>query len=222
MINNSADPLLTTLEDERRYVARELHDGIAQTTLQLGLQVGICRKLLERDHLEMLARELARLEERIQMASRQVQEMINDMRPPLVASDAGLDDYLRYVINIHTGRGGPPVDYRFAGQEGALALTASQMLALARIVQEALLNIRKHARAENVHLTVSAESHQVYVTIADNGQGFDPAGVETLSTDKGGAGLANLQARAEAIGGTLAIIPTNGGKGTQITISIKN
>ena len=64
-----SDKLLTALENERRYAARELHDGVAQTTLQLGLQAGICRKLLEHGKLEMLADELAQLETRIQMAS---------------------------------------------------------------------------------------------------------------------------------------------------------
>jgi glucose-6-phosphate-specific signal transduction histidine kinase len=60
--------LLETLENERRYVARELHDGVAQTTLQLGLQAGICNKLLERGNLEMLAKELAELEKRVLVA----------------------------------------------------------------------------------------------------------------------------------------------------------
>ena len=81
-MDDQAARLLDALEDERRYVARELHDSVAQTTLQLGLQAGICRKLLERGNLEMLSRELANLEERIQVASRQVREIISDMRPP--------------------------------------------------------------------------------------------------------------------------------------------
>jgi len=69
-MSETFDPLLlNSLENERRYTAKELHDGVAQTTLQLGLQVGICRKLLEHDHMDMLAAELVQLEERIQTAS---------------------------------------------------------------------------------------------------------------------------------------------------------
>src|SRR5688572_29241532 len=108
-MDDQATQLLDALEDERRYVARELHDSVAQTTLQLGLQAGICRKLLERGNLEMLGRELANLEERIQVASRQVREMISDMRPPLVEPEASLVDYLEHEIKIHQERGGPQV-----------------------------------------------------------------------------------------------------------------
>jgi signal transduction histidine kinase len=217
-MNDSPDQLLNMLENERRYVARELHDGVAQTTLQLGLQAGICKKLLERGHLEMLGRELAQLEERIQVASRQIRDMINDLRPPLVDPNAGLNEHLIYAIETHLQRGGPPVDYQ-AGENGlALALTAPQLLSLARVAQEALLNIRKHAGAENVRLVVSTQAGAFYLTIADDGKGFDPAQVETLSTDKGGAGLANLRARVEAIGGKLTITRTPAGW-TEITAS---
>jgi signal transduction histidine kinase len=168
----------------------------------------------------MLARELAQLEERLQLASRQVREMINDMRPPLVAPEATLDDYLQYVIEIHNQRGGPPVAYQFEVNGEVLELTTSQMLALARGVQEALLNIRKHARAEQSYLTVTAQADQLSITIGDNGQGFDPAEVESLPVDKGGAGLANLRTRVEVSGGTLNLTSGSTGKGTEITINL--
>lgn len=220
MMSDPADQLLNALEQERRYVARELHDGVAQTTLQLGLQASICRKLLDRGNLDMLARELAQLDERLQLASRQVREIINDMRPPLVAPEATLDDYLQYIIEIHNQRGGPPVTYRLEVHSEILELTTTQMLALARVVQEALLNIRKHAGAEQSYLTVTAQADQLSITIGDNGQGFDLTEAESRSGDKGGAGLANLRTRIEASGGTLILTSGSAGKGTEITIKL--
>jgi signal transduction histidine kinase len=204
-MNDSFDRLLAALEDERRYMARELHDGVAQTTLQLGLQVGICKKLLERGNLELLAGELARLEERIQVASGQVRDMIADLRPPLIDPGEGINTYLKYLVDIHTQRGGPPVAYQFDWPEQQGSLTPQQTLALARVVQEALLNIRKHAQAENVRLTLGTEAGGLYMSVADNGQGFDVAEVQARPTDKGGAGLVNLHAQVEAVGGSLAI-----------------
>jgi signal transduction histidine kinase len=204
-MNDSFDRLLAALEDERRYMARELHDGVAQTTLQLGLQVGICKKLLERGNLELLAGELARLEERIQVASGQVRDMIADLRPPLIDPGEGINTYLKYLVDIHTQRGGPPVAYQFDWPEQQGSLTPQQTLALARVVQEALLNIRKHAQAENVRMILSTEAGGLYMSVADNGQGFDVAEVQARPTDKGGAGLANLHAQVEAVGGSLAI-----------------
>jgi len=215
---NQSNELLKALETERYYVAKELHDGVAQTTLQLGLQAGICRKLLETGKLEMLENELAQMEERSQLASSQVREMIADMRPPMVEPEAGLEDYIQYVLDTHTGRGGPPVDYQLNAADELSKFTSIQILSLVRIIQEALLNIRKHTKAQNVRLSISAEEDHLYITIADDGSGFDPVEVEARSVDKGGAGLTNLRRRAEAIGGELSISRDLIGHGTKVTI----
>jgi len=211
-----SDKLVTALENERRYFARELHDGVAQTTLQLGLQAGICRKLLEHDKLEMLADELAQLEQRIQVASNQLRELIADMRPPKVEPEADLNTYLQQIIDVHLERGGPTIEYQFQWTDGAADLSDGQKLALVRVVQEALLNIRKHARAESVRLRLSDDDQNFYVTISDNGRGFDLAEVEARPTDKGGAGLANLRTRVEASGSRLTI--DSGNNGTNVTV----
>jgi two-component system sensor histidine kinase DegS len=213
--------LLNTLEDERRYVARELHDGVAQTTLQLGLQAGICRKLLERGNTEMLANELAQLEERIQLASTQVREMIADMRPPQMDAEAEVMDYIQRAIDVHLERGGPPVDCRFDVSEFPPS-SAQQKLAIFRIVQEALLNIRKHAGAQSVRFSLSNSDQNFHLVIGDNGKGFELDEVKMRPIDKGGAGLANLRIRTQAIGGTLTVDRDVTGEWTEVTITIPN
>ena len=212
-----SDLLLNALENERRYVARELHDGVAQTTLQLGLQASICRKLLEHGKLEMLADELAQLETRIQTASAQVRELIADMRPPKVEPGAGLRGYLQQVIDVHLERDGPAVELDFYEIDDSLHLSGQERLALSRVVQEALLNIRKHARAEKVALVLGANETESYLTVADDGRGFDVADIQARPTDKGGAGLANLRVRVEEIGGDLNI--DSGPEGTCLTVT---
>lgn len=212
------DELLTALENERRYVARELHDGVAQTTLQLGLQAGICRKLLEHGKLEMLADELAQLEARLQTASGQVRELIADMRPPQVEPGAGLRDYVQQAIDVHLERGGPPVELELHKLEDGPELSESQQLALNRVVQEALLNIRKHARAQQVQLITGSDEAGFYLAIGDDGRGFDPGDIQTRPTDKGGAGLANLRVRVGETGGKLTI-DSNTNEGTRLTVS---
>ena len=102
---------LQMVENERRYVARELHDSVAQTTQQLILQAGLCRKLLARRRLETLVEELATLEERAQHASQQVRELIADMRPPRVEPDAPFVEWIRTEIDAHLARGGPPTEF---------------------------------------------------------------------------------------------------------------
>jgi signal transduction histidine kinase len=212
-------PLLNALENERRYMAKELHDGIAQTTLQLGLQIGICRKFLERNNLEMLHSELLQLEGRIQQASGQVREIIQDLRPPVLETDeVSLDAYLCAVINNHHKRGGPPVSYHFNVSDD-LGLSDEETLTLGRIVQEGLLNIRKHARANNVRLSVFEEEDQLYLTITDDGYGFNAA-VEKSPLDQSGAGLRGLKMRTEAMGGNLTMGRDTIGQGTKITVTL--
>lgn len=216
----SIEAALKILENERRYVAKELHDGIAQTTLQLGLQAGICRKLLERGNLEMLGQELVALEGRIQLASTQVRDVIADMRPPRLESDAPLLEYLQAAIKTHRDRGGPPLEFEANLPKSPLRLSAVQKLTLTRIVQEVLLNIRKHARAKQVRLCLEADADALYLAIADDGKGFDLAEVEAQPVDRGGAGLANLRARVEALSGELTIARDNTGEGTEVKVTL--
>ena len=214
------EKLLNTLENERRYMARELHDGVAQTTLQLGLQAGICRKLLERGNLAMLAQELVELEGRIQLASTQVREMIADMRPPQLEPEASLNEYLQSAIHTHRERGGARLEFQSELSNQPPSLSPEQKLTLTRIVQEALLNIRKHAQAKNVRLSLTDDGDNFYMIIADNGKGFDLAEVAADSVERGGAGLANLQARAEALGGTLTITRDTEGEWTEVKVTL--
>ncbi|MBI1880784.1 MAG: sensor histidine kinase [Chloroflexi bacterium] len=216
----TAEASLQVLENERRYVARELHDGVAQTTLQLGLQAGICRKLLERGNLETLANELAALESRIQLASIQVREIIADMRPPQLEPDASLKEYLQFASDTNWERTGPPLQFQVNMPDQSSQLSPAQKLTLTRIAQEALLNIRKHAQAQNIRLCLTDDADNFYLIVADNGQGFDPAEVEARPVDQGGAGLANMQARAEALGGTLAITRDANGEWTEVKVTI--
>lgn len=215
----TSNQTIIALENERRYVARELHDGVAQTTQQLSLQVGICRKLLERNQQDMLTDELAQLQQRIQSASTQIRQMIADMRPPKVLPEATLDEYLLHTVEVHRERGGPTIRYQFDVSDSSLALSSLQAITLTRIVQEGLLNVRKHAQAKQTRLIVSADETHLTITISDNGQGFNLEEVEVRPTDKGGAGLANLRARAEVIGGTVKIV-TNPNEGTTIIITL--
>ncbi len=215
-----ADELLTALENERRYVARELHDGVAQTTQQLSLQAGLCQKMLAADRLDMLTEELARLEERAQQAATQVRELIADMRPPEIEPAADFAEALQQVINQHLARGGPPVELRFEWKTPLPFDIGQPRLALLRICHEALFNIRKHAEAAQVHLTFTTDDDQFYLTIADNGRGFDPLETAARSVDKGGAGLANMQARAKALGGSCAVGRNILGAGTKVTVML--
>lgn len=210
---------LQMVENERSYVARELHDGVAQTTQQVILQAGLCRKLLERRRLEMLAEELATLEERAQHASQQVRELIGDMRPPHAEPDAPFVEWIRAEIDTHLTRGGSPTEFEFQAHEPIPNLPDSTRIALIRILQEALLNARKHAKAQQIKVTLSLEDDVLHLLVSDDGQGFSPSELRARSPEWGSAGLQGMRARAQALGGEFRV-QTGPDQGTQVEASI--
>jgi two-component system sensor histidine kinase DegS len=207
------------VENERNYVARELHDGVAQTTQQIILQAGLCRKLLERRRLEILAEELATLEARAQHASQQVREFIADMRPPRGEPDAPLVEWVRAEIDNHLTRGGPPTEFEIETQQPIPALPDHTRTTFLRILQEALLNVRKHAQAEQIVVGLSFDGTTLRLTVSDDGQGFSPSELGSRLPDAGGAGLRAMRARAQALDGDFKV-QTGPGQGTRVEASI--
>jgi two-component system sensor histidine kinase DegS len=207
------------VENERRYVARELHDGMAQTTQQLILQAGLCRKLLERRRLETLAEELDTLEARAQHASQQVRELIADMRPPRGDPDALFVELARAEIDTHLTRGGSPTDFESQAQRPIPRLPDTTRIALLRILQEALLNARKHAQAQHMIVTLLYEGNTLRLTVKDDGRGFSPGELQARPPEAGGAGLQLMQARAQALGGEFRL-QTGPGQGTIVEATI--
>lgn len=220
MNNEEKNSLLVALETERRYIARELHDGVAQTALQLGLYGGICKKLVERNQIEQLVEQLTEMEERIQKVSAQIRELIADFRPPLIDPSSGLLEYLQYTIELHHERNGATVTFRDRLNGQIPQYSMQEILTISRIVQEALHNVRKHAKAENVLVDIVATNQKLTLTIADDGQGFDLEEVEKRSGDKGGAGIDNMHARAVAIGGYLRVTKGTKEGGTAVRLTV--
>jgi len=210
---------LQILENERSYVARELHDGLAQTTQQIILQAGLCRKLLEKRRLEMLAEELLTLEARAQTASQQVREFVADMRPPRGEPDAPLIEWVRAEIDVHLMRGGPPTEFECETPQPIPRLPDTRRIAFIRILQEALLNARKHARAQHMVVALSLNENTLRLVVKDDGQGFSPDELRTRPPGTGGAGLQAMRARARALGGELKL-QTGPGRGTRVEASI--
>jgi two-component system sensor histidine kinase DegS len=223
MTNESARQitLLGALENERRYVAKELHDGVAQTALQLGLQTKICQKLLERNNLEALAGELTQLEERVNLAAHQLRALIQDLRPPTFKTDQpGLQDFIQYAVGLHQQRGGVVTSYQYEIEDGSLQLSADQILGVMRIVQEALLHIRKSSEAQQVWLIVSTKANTLYVTLVDDGTHSYSMGEPGHPDERNSGDISNLLARTEAVGGSLRVEHNPERPETRLTVAV--
>ncbi len=192
---------LSIAENERQYVAQELHDSIAQTLLQINMQINICQQHLKLGDTDALQAELALLEQQSISASNQVRQLIADLLTPFT-DDSNFKTWLLREINTHRQRGGPPVSFSISGD---IQLSRLQQLAVARIIQEALRNIRKHAQASKVHLSIEATETRFQLTLSDDGVGFEPAIIAQRRDSIKGAGFENMRIRAEAIDADLTI-----------------
>ena len=202
--------LVDVQENERRTVARELHDEAAQAlvSLRYGLQ------LLERETGgEGVAARVAELKQTTDAVIDSLHRLAAALRPAsldLVGLEAALRQYLRSI----EAKWGLTVRFKARGLEGE-RLPAAVETALYRVVQEAVTNVVRHASATRVDVLVERRDGRVVAMVEDDGKGFAPAtaqGAECL-------GLIGMRERAEALGGTLTL-ESAPGEGTTIAVEV--
>jgi signal transduction histidine kinase len=206
---------LATLH-ERDRLARELHDTLGQVLGYIKMQAAVAETYLERDQpLEAKCR-LVRLTAAARDAQADVREYILGTRAgvssevPLVPA---LQDYLRQFgenFGIATELNVSPelADFVFDPMAGAQLL---------RIIQEALTNVRKHARAHRVEVRIAVGEGRAEAAVQDDGAGFDPAAVQ--STGGRRFGLQVMRERAEEVGGAVQVHSAPG-EGTRVVITV--
>lgn len=187
-------------EQERKRIAREVHDELGQTLLALRLDVA---------SLHVRVSGHARLGERVGLALSQidvtiraVRNIINDLRPPVL--DLGLDAAIEWQVRQFQRRSG--IHCHLAWNSGATGLDERVATALFRIVQEALANVLRHANASEVTITLGSNAGAVNMAIADNGRGADPEECRRA----GSFGLAGISERVVALGGKFDIVSEPG------------
>ncbi len=207
--------IIKAQEEERRRVARDIHDGPAQMMANAVLQVEIVEKLLVRDP-SAAASEMNDLRRIISDSLKDLRRIIFDLRP-MILDDLGLAPALRRYTDDFTSRHSLPVEMKVLGVETRIDPIVE--VALFRIVQEALHNARKHALASRVVVTLGYGPDAVGVSIEDDGKGFDPTGVSRNWGQSDKFGLSGMRERAKLFGGSLDV-DTAPGEGTKITVRI--
>jgi signal transduction histidine kinase len=201
-----ADLLRAQLE-ERARLARELHDGLAQDLWLAKLKAG---RLATSGELSPDAGQLLReVEGAIEAGLSEARQAVMALRLSAPAG-SNLCALMERHIEDYEDRFGLRVTFRC--DQGADALPPRTQAELLRIVQEALVNVRQHADATVVRVTLAVGDDRLGLVISDNGRGFDPALVSEHSF-----GLTSMRERTQLIGGTLAI-DTSPGDGTRITL----
>ncbi len=195
--------IIKAQEDERRRIAREMHDGPAQAMSNVVLKAEICEKLAEVDISKATA-ELKNLKSVVRSCLTDVRRIIYDLRPMSI-DDLGLKPTLQKYIENFRKQNAIHVTLRFLGDYNQLK-DKNIILAVFRVVQECLNNTRKHAEATSVLIQMEFAERHVTLRIKDDGKGFDVSTLNEFNRDEsGGFGVYGMKERVELLDGTFAI-----------------
>jgi signal transduction histidine kinase len=204
---------LTVQEDERRRIARELHDQTCQELVALVLR---CETALAVPAPEAVRARLAEARALATATLDGVHRLIFDLRPSIL-DDLGLVPALRWLAERQLGPLGIAASCELEDLGGRLAPEVET--ALFRAVQEALSNVARHARAETVLIQLGRRGGVVELEVEDDGQGFDPATAAAPAPSGRGLGLLGMRERLELVGGR-AIIESAPGQGTRVRLQV--
>jgi two-component system sensor histidine kinase NreB len=203
--------LVEVQEGERRYIASELHDEVGQalTGLTLGLQL-VDKKA---DDAQAVRAEVAEMNRMVERVLEELHRLAMDLRPASL-DHLGLAAALRQHVAMVNEKYGLTAKFELVGIRDRLP--EDMETALYRIVQEALNNVARHARAKCVDVVLEQREDNLILVIEDDGVGFDPQ----VTLNKGGRlGLFGMRERAEMLGGQL-IIESAAGKGTTLVVEV--
>ncbi|GAA1269465.1 hypothetical protein Psi02_19490 [Planotetraspora silvatica] len=198
-----------TVVEERTRMARDLHDSVSQKLFSLRLTARAAASLMRSDP-ERAAREIDQVERMAGEALAELRAVIVELRPAELARH-GLVETLRKHADLLDRLHPSSVTFTFDGDPPG-DLPALAEIAVFRVAQEALHNALRHACAPNVAVRVSHDPPRLVLEVSDDGMGFDEAGGR-------GLGLASMNDRAEAAGGSLTVV-SRPGHGTMIRLEV--
>src|SRR6266581_3924539 len=199
-----------TLEEEIKRIAYAVHDEAGQLLVAVHLALAdVARELPERQKEQM-----GRIEELLNQVEKQLRRYSHELRPT-VLDDLGWIPAIRFLAEGVSKRANLPIHIKvaFAGR-----LPSTTEIALYRVVQEALTNATKHAKASNIWVRAWRDEFVLCCSIRDDGAGFDVGAIQAPGGRKG-LGLIGMQERVSAIGGTVRI-ESRRGQGTELLIRL--
>ncbi|TMR16552.1 sensor histidine kinase [Nonomuraea turkmeniaca] len=205
-LQRSRERILTTREEERRRLRRDLHDGLGQTLSAMAMTINMARLSLKRSP-EAADELLQELHTGMSAVTGDIRELVYGLRPPAL-DDLGLARAVRELA----GQSSPDTEVEVAVEGNMRDLPAAVEVAVYRIVQEALTNIRKHADASLARIAVQRETSVLRVLIIDDGKGLP-------ESYRAGVGLGSMRERAAELGG-ICVVAAEPGAGTRVEVML--
>ena len=202
-------------ENERKTISRELHDQIGQNLAILGLNLNILQTLMAESSTDLIQSRLMDSINLVKQTTIDIRNLIADLRSP-VLDDYGLVAAIKLYGEQCSFRAG--INVSVQGTEPEPRLPTHIENAMFRIVQEALTNVIKHAHATEAVIHIKTDTNRLYVSIADNGIGYNPAEAAKPGEARG-LGLRTMLERAMSVGGRGEIL-SNPGAGTCVFVEV--
>jgi signal transduction histidine kinase len=199
--------------EERLRIAHEMHDGLAQVLAYVNTKAQAVREYLRAGRPEEASRQLDQLARAAREVYTDVRESIVGLRSA-VGPDWRLSEALAEYVATWEAESG--VACRLTVDQG-LRLPQPAEFQLLRIIQESLANVRKHAQARQVELTLERRDEHAVITVRDDGVGFNPAGLGRSEFPR--FGLSTMRERAESLGGTVRI-GSSPSAGTEVVVEV--
>ena len=202
--------LMTAQDEERRRIARELHDGLGQDLTAAKMMLGSLFQVHQTPEAkDQAAREANQM---MDQAIKQIRTMSHLLHPPLL-DEMGLFSALRWYVEGFAKRSG--METTLAIPHEFPRLSADLEIAIFKIVQESLTNVFRHANAQKATVSLEERDNRVFISIADNGKGIDN-GLAQLQPRSYGVGISGIKQRVEEHGGRLLL--RNGSPGTIVEV----
>jgi len=209
-LNESQNIKAQAIIEERNRLSRDMHDGLAQALSIITWKTKLLGKTITAGNKMQSLNELSEISEMLEATQHEAKTVIDQLRTN-VKSDQGFVPTLAQYATDFARQYGTRCELRVA--DGMVKLSSLQELEMLCVAQEALNNVRKHADANVIHLSLESKSDGTEMIIRDNGRGFDP------DARTPGYGLTVMAERVRSIGGSLSI-NSSPGEGTEINVKL--
>ncbi|MFD0714945.1 sensor histidine kinase [Paenibacillus sp. GCM10027626] len=208
--------IILAQEEERKRIAREIHDGPAQSLANIVLRTEIAERMLNKQEFEIVKEELIDLKVQVRSGLEEIRKIIFNLRP-MALDDLGLVPTLMKFVQDFEEKTKIRTVFDTIGKE--TRLSSAMEAGMYRMIQEAFSNVHKHANASYVALEMTYQAHMVKIVVRDNGNGFHVDLIESRAKDSSHFGLIGMRERVELLEGRMEIESAIN-EGTKITIHI--
>jgi two-component system sensor histidine kinase DegS len=207
--------VITAQENERQRLARQMHDGPAQSLTNLILQAEICERLFDTDPVRART-ELSNLKDAVAATFQKVREFIFDLRP-MMLDDLGLNPTLKRYVQDFEAKSGLACNLVITGKEQRLPPHTE--VTIFRVIQSLLNNVREHANATHLEISLDLAPDGLKARVEDDGSGFDVAEVMAAARQRKTIGLITVIEQVEMLGGEIRF-DSSLGRGTKVDLSL--